>query len=121
MKNLKRCDGYVLPYVLVVFLILSAVAVSICTVSLNNLKAQEAAVKRAQALYTAEGEVEKVVAKIWELPECSSTERTFAISAFWEPIVAAGITPAKVDDELPDTYSLQLSVMKPLLLHRWKQ
>ena len=64
MKQLKRCDGYVLPYVLVVFLILSAVSVSICTTSLNNLKAQEAAVKRAQALYEAEGEIEKFVAKV---------------------------------------------------------
>ena len=64
MKQLKRCDGYVLPYVLVVFLILSAVSVSICTTSLNNLKAQEAAVKRAQALYDAEGEIERLVAEV---------------------------------------------------------
>ena len=69
MKQLKRCDGYVLPYVLVVFLILSAVAVSICSTSLNNLKAQEAAVERSKALYEAEGEVEKfVAAKLLAIP-----------------------------------------------------
>lgn len=64
MKQFKRCDGYVLPYVLVVFLILSAVSVSICGTALNNLRAQEAAVERSKALYEAEGEIEKLLAKV---------------------------------------------------------
>ena len=69
MRQFKRCDGYVLPYVLVVFLILSAVSVSICGTALNNLRAQEAAVERSKALYEAEGEIEKFVAeKLMKIP-----------------------------------------------------
>ena len=69
MKRFKRCDGYVLPYVLVVFLILSAVSVSICGTALNNLRAQEAAAERSKALYEAECEIEKFIsAKLMKIP-----------------------------------------------------
>lgn len=62
MKHLKREDGYVLPYVLIVFAVVSLVAVSVCSVAINNLRVQEAAVRRAQALYEAEGKVERFTA-----------------------------------------------------------
>ena len=63
MKHLKKDDGYVLIYVLIAFTILSFVAVSICTVALNNLKAQKADVVRMEARYAAEGELQKFVAE----------------------------------------------------------
>ena len=95
MKQLKRCDGYVLPYVLVVFLILSAVAVSICAVSLNNLQAQEAAVKRATALYKAEGEIEKVKVRM----ETYSNEVEGSISDALDDYWMAVKEEAKAKDE----------------------
>lgn len=113
MKHLRKCDGYVLPYVLVVFLILSAVAVSICSTSLNNLKAQEAAVERSKALYEAEGEVEKFVAGVMGLSESDeSTDRNAAIDDFFDPIAGtSGLTIRKAENpEKADSYNLKLQV-----------
>lgn len=64
MKHLKKEDGYVLVYVLIVFTILSFVAVSICTMALNNLKAQKADVNRMEARYEAEGYLQQFVAEV---------------------------------------------------------
>lgn len=66
MKQLKRNDGYVLPYVLIVFLVLSFVAVTICGISVKNLRAQEVSIARTQDLYEAEGYMERYVASLWE-------------------------------------------------------
>ena len=49
MKHLKKDDGYVLVYVLIVFTVLALVAGSICTMALNNLKAQKADVADRKA------------------------------------------------------------------------
>lgn len=81
-KIMKQNDGYVLPYVLIVFLVLSFTAVTICGVSLNNLRAQEQSVKQAQARYTAEGEIEKFVAELLKLQE-SDVDAGIAKDAFW--------------------------------------
>ena len=64
MKQLRKNDGYVLPYVLIVFLVLSFAAVSICSISLRNLRAQEESIARTQDLYKAEGMMEKVLAQV---------------------------------------------------------
>ena len=73
MKQLKRNDGYVLPYVLVVFLVLSFVAVTICGMSLNNLRTQEEAVEHTQTLYETEGLLERFVAEL-AVQEVATTE-----------------------------------------------
>lgn len=64
MKHLKKDDGYVLIYVLIVFTILSFVAVSICTMALKNLQAQKADVARMEARYEAEGYLQQFVAEL---------------------------------------------------------
>ena len=58
----KYNEGYTLPFVLVVFLVTSLVAVSILTVSIHNLHGQKASVTRMEAQYAAQGEIEKVSA-----------------------------------------------------------
>lgn len=58
----KHNEGYALPYVLVVFLIISLIAVSILSVSLNNLQSQKASIQRMEEQYVAQGEIEKVEA-----------------------------------------------------------
>ena len=58
----KYNEGYTLPFVLVVFLVTSLVAVSILTVSIHNLHGQKASVDRMEAQYAAQGEIEKVTA-----------------------------------------------------------
>ena len=80
MKHLKKEDGYVLVYVLIVFTILSFVAVSICTMALNNLKAQKADVNRMEARYEAEGYLQQFVAEVEALgnqnPKIQGTQRS---------------------------------------------
>lgn len=63
-QALRRNEGYILPYVLIVFLVLSFAAVTICGISLNNLRAQEDSVKRTQALYEAEGKIEEFTGEL---------------------------------------------------------
>lgn len=58
----KRDEGYVLPYVMVIMLVLAIVASSIMAISLKSLKAQQSSIQRMQDQYTAAGEIEKVVA-----------------------------------------------------------
>lgn len=60
----KRDEGYVLPLVLVVMVILCLVAVSVMSFALNNYKSQQASVQRMQDQYAAQGEIEKIVAKL---------------------------------------------------------
>lgn len=60
----KHDEGYVLPLVLVVMVVLCLVAVSVMSFALNNYKSQQASVQRMQDQYAAQGEIEKVVAKI---------------------------------------------------------
>lgn len=68
----KYNEGYTLPFVLVVFLIISLVAVSILTVSIHNLHGQKVSVQRMEEQYAAQGEIEKVVAEVISLPESTA-------------------------------------------------
>lgn len=67
MKHLKKNDGYVVVYVLIVFTILSLVAVSICSVALKNLKAQRASVDRMGVRYEAEAYLQEFIANVERL------------------------------------------------------
>lgn len=64
----KHQEGYVLVYVLVAILVLSALSIGIFSHSLRNLKAQEAAVVYEQDKYTAEGMIEEVVTLLENKP-----------------------------------------------------
>lgn len=60
----KYNEGYALPFVVVVMLVLCLVAVSILTFSLQNLQNQQTSIERMQDKYEAQGDVEKTIANI---------------------------------------------------------
>lgn len=60
----KRNEGYALPFVLVVMVVLCLVSVSILSFSLKNLQRQQESIDRTKAQYEAAGEIEKVVAQL---------------------------------------------------------
>lgn len=64
MRARKGREGYVLLYVVVVIILLSVVAMTICTISLRNLQSQQASLERTRQLYAAEGEIERFVANV---------------------------------------------------------
>lgn len=107
MKHrLNREDGYVLPYVLVVFLVLSFVAVSICGISLNHFRTQQAYVAQTQSRYEAEGLVEQVVAQLGALEgdsvACPNPEEAAeaAVMDFWSRAVSLDRAGVSVDMEV---------------------
>ena len=61
---LKRNEGYALSYVLVVLLVLCGIAIAVMSISLNNLKNQQASIDRMVDKYAAQGMVEQVVAQL---------------------------------------------------------
>lgn len=60
----KNNDGYVLPFVLVVLIVMSLVATAALSAALRNLKAQQTFVERMEDRYQAEGAIERVVAEL---------------------------------------------------------
>lgn len=58
----KRDGGYVLVYVLIVIVLVSALGLSVCSVALRNLQAQERETLQMKDTYAAEGEVERFYA-----------------------------------------------------------
>ena len=58
----KHNEGYALVLVLVVMVVLSIVAVSLMSMGLRNLKAQQAVGERMADKYAAQGEIEKLIA-----------------------------------------------------------
>lgn len=102
MKHLKKDDGYVLIYVLIVFTILSFVAVSICTTALNNLKAQKADVARMEARYEAEGYLQQFIAEVeaLEIKMQNTTAdgvKNAVATAFWDGVISHGVTGVTFD------------------------
>ena len=72
MKSLRKdTGGYALLYVMVIVFVLCAISMMICTVALRNLQSQEASVERMEEKYAAEGEIEKIKAKIESLAPIS--------------------------------------------------
>lgn len=65
----KHNEGYALPFVLVVMTVLCLVAVSVMSFSLRSLQSQQASIDRMKDQYLAEGEIEKVVAKLKKVSE----------------------------------------------------
>ena len=60
----KHNEGYTLPLVLIVMVVLSLVALGVMSVSLHNLQAQQASIQRMESKYAAQGELEKAVANL---------------------------------------------------------
>lgn len=58
----KHEEGYVMILVVVVILVLSIVSAALMSLGVTNMKSQVASVERMQDKYSAQGEVEKVVA-----------------------------------------------------------
>ena len=66
MRN-RHNEGYTLPLVMVVLLVLAIVAVTIMTTSLKNMLRQQSFIEQMQAQYDAQGKIEMVVAKLQNL------------------------------------------------------
>ena len=62
----KNNEGYVLPFVLVVMIVLTIIATSLMTAALRNLQSQQKFTERMVDKYQAEGEIEKIVAMLSE-------------------------------------------------------
>lgn len=60
----KGTEGYVLIYVLVVFILLGLACATVCTFALNGLKTQRAALENDRQRYAAEGLVEQAAARL---------------------------------------------------------
>lgn len=60
----KHNEGYTLPLVLVVMIIMCLIAVSVMSVALHNLQAQKTSITRMQDKYEAQGELEKAIANL---------------------------------------------------------
>lgn len=89
----KHSEGYVLVYVLIVVVILSLLALGVCSIALRNLQSQQASVEQMQERYEAEGSMERFVAKLQAFREEDTAEydsERAAISAakdsFWSGV-----------------------------------
>jgi Na+-transporting NADH:ubiquinone oxidoreductase subunit NqrC len=60
--NKKYNEGYALPFVLVVSVVMCIIATTVMTFSLDNLQSQQNTIERMQAKYEAAAQIEKVVA-----------------------------------------------------------
>ena len=60
----KNNEGYVLPFVLVVMIVLTIITTSLMTAALRNLQSQQKFMERMVDKYQAEGEIEKIVAQL---------------------------------------------------------
>ena len=60
----KHDEGYVLPLVMVVLVILSAFALSVLSPAVNNLKAQQVSIARMEDRYLAKGNAEEKIGEL---------------------------------------------------------
>lgn len=60
----KNDDGYVLPFVLVVLIVMALVATTALSAALRNINTQQNFIKRMEVRYMAEGEIERVRAEL---------------------------------------------------------
>ena len=58
----KHNEGYALPFVLVVLVVMCIIAVGIMDFSLRNLESQQSTIQRMEAKYEAAGQIEQIVA-----------------------------------------------------------
>lgn len=65
----KHDEGYALPLVLVVMVVICLISSTILSFSLKNLQSQSASVERMTDKYQAQGEIEKVIAELNQIGE----------------------------------------------------
>lgn len=96
----KHSEGYALPFVLVVMVVLCMVSVSILSFSLKNLQSQQASIDRIKAQYEAAGEIEKVIGTLE-----NAKNSTITLNSIFDP---AEITLTEEDI----SYDLEVSPKK---------
>lgn len=103
----KNSGGYVLVYVLIVIVLLSLLALGVCSIALRNLQTQQASVEQMQERYEVEGNMERFVAKLQELQVEDSTRysdegtaHSAARTRFWTEVqgTANGIVTLQGDE-----------------------
>jgi type II secretory pathway component PulJ len=100
----KHDEGYALPFVLVVFVVFSLIATSILTISLNNLKKQQASIQRTQDQYAAQGEIEKVYALLDEYVKANgATINESDVETMCNSTALDGQNPTVVCDKVDGT------------------
>lgn len=105
----KHNEGYALPFVLVVFLIISLVATSVLTVSLRNLQSQKASIQRMEEQYVAQGEIEKVESEIRFLLE--KHNNTISDVIIGNDVKAGSVGSLNVIGSVQNIQALTLSVV----------
>lgn len=75
----KHDEGYALPLVIIVMLILCLVALSVMSVALMNLQNQQASIDRMQQQYTAQGKIENLLGILESLDPDGDTPRTITL------------------------------------------
>lgn len=80
----KSNDGYVLPFVLVVMIVLCIISTSLMTGALMNLRIQQRFTDQMVDKYEAQGEIEKAVAELTRTVIELDTLTTDAISAAFD-------------------------------------
>ena len=70
----KHNEGYTLPFVMVVLVVVSMVAVTIMTDAMQTLRTQERIIAQMQAQYEAQGEIEKIIARLEHLETTEAVE-----------------------------------------------
>ena len=99
MRN-KHNEGYTLPLVMVVLLVLAIVAVTIMTTSLKNMLRQQSFIEQMQAQYEAQGKIEAVVAQVENTPKDKLEEVLKGLST------TEGFTPSA---DLTSGYTVEIT------------
>lgn len=86
-----RKGGYVLVYVLIVIVIVSALGLAVCSASLRNLQVQAAAVRQMKDKYAAEGEIERFCAWLLEQTVDTNFETTVKDYPASAPVASAEV------------------------------
>ena len=95
----KRNEGYALPFVLVVLIVMCLIVVGIMDFSLRNLKSQQNTILRMEAKYEAAGQIEQIIATL-ENNKSGSFQKSesllFLVSGGTLKVAASGSTDNSV-------------------------
>lgn len=80
----KHDEGYALPFVLVVSIVMCLIAVTVMSFSLDSLKAQQNSIQRTQAKYDAVGVFEKILAAVEDEKEDTIQSENIEVSVPYE-------------------------------------
>lgn len=114
MKPKRSRGGYVMIYVMVVIVIISAMSLSVSSIALRNLQAQEASIRQMEDTYAAEGMVEMFCEwlKLYPFDQAKDFESQTALNNVWKgsEIGSIGkIEVTKVESVDPDSYEISIT------------